>query len=126
MLNCFILFTDVFMCTYGKELETMPENIRELAAGLPGLLSHCRADSTLKKYRYGFEAWKRWANSCSMSNQLPISPLHCSLYLLSVIQQNESFGAVQTAYYSIRHAHVSIGIESPTESPLVKNVLEAA
>ena len=62
----------------------------------------------------------------NMSDQLPVSNLHCAIYLLSIIQQNNSLSAVTTAFYSLRYAHCSMGLQSPTDNGLVKNVMEAA
>ncbi|XP_046573043.1 uncharacterized protein LOC124281076 [Haliotis rubra] len=61
-----------------------------------------------------------------MPDVLPIAPLHCAIYLLSIVQRSESISPVVNAFYSLRHAHTVIGLVSPTDSMLVKNVLEAA
>ncbi len=60
---------------------------------------------------------EKWAQFHNVVDVLPISPLQCAVYLFSV---------VQTAFYSLRHAHCNVGVVSPTESTLVRNVLEAA
>ncbi|XP_071111511.1 uncharacterized protein [Haliotis cracherodii] len=57
---------------------------------------------------------------------LPLSPLPCALYLLSVIQRLGSFSPVKSAFSSIRHFHVIVGLPTPTDNTLVINLLEAA
>ncbi|XP_067668097.1 uncharacterized protein [Haliotis asinina] len=118
--------TEVFQHVYRDELSDLPENVRALADDIPWVLSGARADSTNRKYQYGFSAWKRWAICNKISCDLPVSPLHCALYLVSVMQQSESFSSVVTTFYSLRYVHSSLGFVSPTENGLVKNVLEGA
>ncbi|XP_071107737.1 integrase/recombinase xerD homolog isoform X1 [Haliotis cracherodii] len=104
----------------------LPGTARDLADQIPDLLNCARADSTSRKYHYGFKAWQRWANSNSICVDVPVQPLHCAIYLVAVMQRNDSFSSVQTAFYSMRHVHNLLGLPSPTDNSLVRNVLEAA
>ena len=49
-----------------------------------------------------------------------------ALYLTSLVQQNFSSGPINQAFNSIRWAHFIVSLILPTESFLVKNVLEGA
>jgi hypothetical protein len=51
--------------------------------------------------------------------------LTVSIYLASLIQEGVSVNVSKSALYGIRWAHSVIGITSPTDSELVKNVFEA-
>ncbi|XP_067670629.1 uncharacterized protein [Haliotis asinina] len=51
--------TGVFHDVYEDEIGCLPSHVRDLAYGLPDLISHARADSTTKKYSMAYAAWKR-------------------------------------------------------------------
>ena len=89
---------------------------------LPDLLTESRCSTTVKNYYNGFMRWKRWAQSNGIpeANILPSKLLHVALYLASLVQSS------RTAFYSIKWAHSVISENSPTDSVLVKNVLEGA
>ncbi|XP_046567698.1 uncharacterized protein LOC124276085 [Haliotis rubra] len=49
---------NAFHDAYQSDLSSLPDEVAELAAGLPDLLCQSRAQSTVSKYRYGYAAWK--------------------------------------------------------------------
>lgn len=48
------------------------------------------------------------------------------LYLQHLIESSEGFSSVDTAFYSIKWAHRIAGVTDPSESELVKSILEGA
>ena len=52
--------------------------------------------------------------------------MHVAVYLQYVLESTRSSSSVDTAFYSIKWAHESAGLVSPTDNPLVKRIREAA
>ena len=88
----------------------------------------CKSGNTVRKYYYGFLRWKKWEKLQGISDVdvLSAKPIHVALYLTCLVQQISSSGPTNQAFYSIRWAHSIVSVISPTESFLVKNVLEGA
>ena len=95
---------------------------------IPGILCDCKSGNTVSNYYYGFLRWKKWAKLQGISDAdvLPAKPIHVALYLTCLVHQISSSGPINQAFYSIRWAHSIVSVISPTESFLVKNVLEGA
>ena len=106
-------------------VSSLPDSLKPEIRSLGLLLDEARSASTVKAYSSGFKRFVMWAELHGLSTRLPIAPLHCALYLLSLIQTSDSISPVTTAFYSVRHVHVIVGLPSPTDNTLVKNVLEA-
>ncbi|XP_046581483.1 uncharacterized protein LOC124288936 [Haliotis rubra] len=51
--------SEAFQHVYRDELSDLPDSFRALADDIPSMLSGAAADSTNRKYQYGFAAWKR-------------------------------------------------------------------
>ena len=56
----------------------------------------------------------------------PANPMHVAIYLQYVLESTRSSASVDTAFYSIKWAHESAGLVSPTDNPLVNRVRDAA
>lgn len=95
---------------------------------LPDLLTESKSNNTVQNYYYGFLRWKKWALSNGISSEfiLPAKPIHVAIYLACLVQQNRTPSPINQAFYSIRWAHKIISVISPTDSDLVKNILEGA
>ncbi|XP_046550287.1 uncharacterized protein LOC124260082 [Haliotis rubra] len=115
----------IINCVYHDAISKLPASLKSEVSSLADLLDDARAASTSRAYASGFQRFKVWAQSHGLSVVIPIAPLYCALYLLSLIQNSSSISPIVTAFYSIRYAHVIVGIPSPTDNTLVKNVLEA-
>lgn len=100
--------------------------LKELAEKLPDIVMHSREDATVKQYRYGFQRWKLWAAQFEEIKALPASPMHVSLYLVSIMQYAKTSSPVTTAFYSISWAHKLAGVQDPTDHVLPKRVKESA
>lgn len=100
--------------------------LKQLQQELPFTLLNSRANNTLKKYNYGFNKWKQWANKYEEINYFPARAMDVALFMQEQINTGESFGAIETVYYGINHAHSICGENSPTSSKLVQNILEFA
>ena len=125
MLSIFL--THIFLQAYEKDIAILPEILRDKIRDIPELLSGSRASSTVKVYFRSFKKWSDWLKKNGLENDKVSStkPLTVSIYLASLIQEGVSVNVLTSALYGIRWAHSVIGVTSPTESELVKNVFEA-
>ena len=117
------------MQAFRHDIVTLPEALAEKVDLLPELLVESRSSGTVKNYFSSFMRWKVWAraNGISEDEILPAKAFHVALYLASLVQCSRSPSPVISAFYALKWAHnfVSAAI-SPTDSELVKNVLEGA
>lgn len=128
------MFIKLFLCRYisqafKHEIDELP---RGTVAGhislLPGLLVESKASTTTRASYQGFLRWKKWALSSGILEKdcLPAKALRMALYLVCLVQQNTSPSSIVQTFYSMKWAHSIIGGDSPTDSVLVKNILEGA
>lgn len=84
-----------------------------------------KSDSTVKKYNYSFQSWKKY---CEVNNYsfLPGAPIIVALYLSGLKTSTGSYHAVNSAFYGIKWAHQMNGLVDPTDNSFVKNILESA
>ena len=84
-----------------------------------------KSDSTVKKYNYSFQAWKKY---CEVNNYsfLPGAPIIMALYLSGLKTSTGSYHTVNGAFYGIKWAHQMNGLVDPTDNSFVKNILESA
>ena len=85
-----------------------------------------RASGTIDAYRISFLRWKDFA--CSRE-EIPVFPARTervALYLQYVLDTSSSQYAVDSAIYGIQWAHNLAGIPSPTDSPVIQAVSNAA
>lgn len=78
----------------------------------------------MKCYGYAFQRWKKWAKSYALQ-VVPANPVHVSIFLTSVLEENKSYHSARTIMYAIDWAHKVAGIEPPSHHPLVRNVVNA-
>ncbi|KAK3105318.1 hypothetical protein FSP39_022401 [Pinctada imbricata] len=106
----------------------LPEALVAKVHLVTDLIAQCRSTNTIKGYYRAFMRWKSWASSNGISTEeiLPAKAFHVSLYLSCLVQQCSSPSPVVTAFYRIKWAHNMISVQSPTDSILVRNVLEGA
>ncbi|CAG2197540.1 unnamed protein product [Mytilus edulis] len=113
---------------FKNDLLELPASLIEKVSLLPDLLTESKSSNTVQNYYYGFLRWKKWALSNGISSEfiLPAKPIHVALYLACLVQQNHTPSPINQAFYSIRWAHKITSEISPTDSDLVKNILEGA
>ena len=118
----------LFFQIFDSEIKDLPSAVVGKVSQLPDLLNESRASNTVSNYRTGFLRWKKWAlsNGFAERDVLPARAFHVALYLVSIIQQSNSCSPLINAFYSIKWIHSLYDKVSPTDSNLVKNVLEAA
>ena len=78
----------------------------------------------------GKDGSQLWAGAKLGIPTLPAILLHVALYLTDLIEralrEGHSSSVIESASYSIRWGHRLAGIDSPTDHPLVKSVVEGA
>lgn len=100
------------------------EYLQTLVDSLPSVVQASRAPSTVTKYEAGWKKWLSWTEHKAEVRHIPADPFFVSLYLVSVLKEHGTKGALSTAMFSIRWAHHRAGFESPTEDPFVQLVFD--
>ena len=100
------------------------QDSRQLALDLPNIIMQDKAQSTIRSYFYAFRKWQTWANKYS-ATVLPASQRYFTLYLVHLIKTCSSILAFNTAIYSVAWAHKKFGFNSPSDSHLPKQVIQA-
>lgn len=118
----------MFFQAFKNELAELPEALAENIQYIPELLQECKSANTVTCYYRGFMRWKKWAvlKGLSESDCLPAKAIHVALYLAGLVQESHTVNPIVQAYYSIKWAHSLFGVESPTDSVIVRNILEGA
>ena len=106
-------------------LETESATLDPLLRGLPEVLVHSRADGTVNSYYSSYSMWRRWAIKLGVS-PLPAKPLTLGLYLLSRIQNGDSYAVCKSSFYGIRYIHNMHFHPDPTQNAVVVEMLQAA
>lgn len=116
------------MQSHQNEIDDLPEVLADKVVLLPEILRRSRADNSCRKYELGFLRWKKWAegNGVESRHILPAQVFPVALYLVSLIQTASTPSPVITAFYAIKWVHEICGMNSPTDSKIVSNVLESA
>ena len=99
--------------------------LKYLAKSLPAILIQDRAPKTVSTYVRAYEAWRTWAVQCE-ATPLPADPTVFSLYLVHLIQQDQSVSCVNSAIYGASWVHKKSGYQQLSDHPLVQQVAEAA
>ena len=102
------------------------ESLKELASRLEATVLASRAPGTTDAYRRSFARWKKFASSKSEIQHFPAKTEHVALYLQHLIDTTHSQSTVDSAIYAIQWAHTMAGIPSPTNSPIIHAIREAA
>lgn len=124
----FLLLLHMFFQVFGNDIAELPHGLQQKIDLLPQLLVESKSSNTTRTYYAGFIRWTKWAatNGLNHTAFLPAKPIHVALYLASLVQLSRSPSPIIQAYYSINWAHSITGTASPTDSSLVKNILEGA
>lgn len=126
-LILFFLFVHLFLQLHSEDINALPDVLVGQVSLLPELLKESRALNTSATYKRGFKRWCDWAlsNNIPSKDTLPARAFHVALYIASLIQSASSPSPILNAFYSIKWYHDLLDLPSPTDSNLVKNVLEA-
>ena len=121
-------YLHLFFQAFHQDIATLPEALAEKVDLLPDLLAQSKSSGTIKNYLNSFLRWKKWAFAQDISHEyiLPAKAFHVALYLASLVQTSRSPSPVISAFYGLKWVHNYIGVNSPTDSDLVKNTLEGA
>ena len=79
----------------------------------------------MKKYADTFQRWNSWAKSKGLQ-ALPATGHELALYLAFLIKSAKSMATIYNAVYEIAWAHQKMSMASPTEHPIVKQIMEAS
>ena len=99
--------------------------LNALASDIPKIILLDRAPSTVKKYASAFQQWKSWAVSKQLQ-PLPASGYEFALYLAYLLKNAKSMATIHAVVHGTAWAHEKMGMVSPTEHPLIKQMIEAS
>ena len=100
---------DRFACSYNAKLSRF--NSRFYQPGAEAV------DAFFTRlYGRAFRKWKEFALRKKELSYFPANPMHVAVYLQYVLESTRSSASVDTAFYSIKWAHESAGLVSPTDS----------
>jgi hypothetical protein len=97
----------------------------EVANKMTNFLMQSKADSTVKKYGGAFSHFQTFCDSNGFSSN-PARSIHVAMYLTGLIDQGKSDHVVSSAVYAIKWVHNINDLPDPTESNIVKSLMEAA
>ena len=125
----FFLFADVFQFAMWSILQAVvprdDHHLRSLADSPPDVTLAGRASSSATKYAATYLRWKRWSRDQGLS-ALPASPYHFALYLRHLMSEAKTASPIESVVYATAWVHHLAGERSPSEHPLVKDVLAGA
>ena len=101
------------------------DSLTHLARSLPDFLIQARAPKTIKSYTTGYQKWTTMAAQYQFE-VLPANPITMSLFLLSMIQSNQSISFIENTFYGIKYFHTTLLHKDPMDHPLPKAMLEVA
>lgn len=97
----------------------------ETAQEMARFLLASKANSTTRKYYYGFLGYKRFALQKGFFT-LPTQSMHVAIYLTDMMSKGTSPSVLTAAVYSIKWAHDVSGYADPTQHAFVKQLLDAS
>ena len=86
---------------------------------MAGYLLQSKADSTVKKYKLGFEQFEKYCVSNELVSK-PASPIVVAMYITSLLDEGKSESIILSAIYGIKWAHNVNDLNDRTESNTVK------
>ena len=101
------------------------EEIRLLQQSLPYVIKNGIANSTFSKYSKSWEKWLKWSDRKNVTGR-PADPYYVAIYINHLLFVNKNKGCITSALYAVRWGHHVVGLESPTDNPLVKLAYEGA
>lgn len=128
-LFCFVFSffcIEVFQEGLWKDTSFEDPDLQSLSSRLQETVLLARAPGTVNMYVRAFRKWKEFALRKKELSYFPANPMHVAVYLQYVLESTRSSASVDTAFYSIKWAHESAGLVSPTDNPLVNRVRDAA
>ena len=99
--------------------------LRSLTDSLPDVALAGRAPNTATKYSATYARLKRWARDQSLLAFLA-SPYHFSLYVRLLMAEAKTAAPIESVVHVIAWVHHLAEERSPSEHPLVKDVLAGA
>ena len=126
MFCVFFFCIEVFQEGLWKDTSFEDPDLQSLSSRLQETVLLARAPGTVNMYVRAFRKWKEFALRKKELSYFPANPMHVAVYLQYVLESTRSSASVDTAFYSIKWAHESAGLVSPTDNPLVNRVRDAA
>ena len=104
------------------EQQLLEANVAQegLAEHISSYLLSSKADKTTENYNSCFKKFKTvCADQC-----LPANPIHVTVFLSSLLDQNVSYSVISAVFYAIKWVHNINNYVDPTENGFVKGLLE--
>ena len=98
--------------------------LRLLQRSLPYVVKNGVTSSTFNKYKSAWDKWLRWSDTKHISGRP--GEYYVAIYFNHLLFVHHNRGCLTAAFYGVRWGHHIVGLESPTENPLVKLAYEGA
>lgn len=125
-ISCYFSCLQVGRAFASKVAHLRDPELRRLAKGLPLRAAKAKAPSTTERYWRPFQKFREWSSCFEEVVCLPSDEMSVALYLEFLLQQSFPYSTLEPACYGINWAHDLHGFPSPSDSKLVKIMLEAA
>ena len=97
----------------------------DVASKMADFLIQSKADNTIKKNGSVFSQFQTFCDSNGFTSK-PARSIHVAMYLTDLIDQGKSNHVISSAVYGIKWVHNINDLPDPTESNIVKSLMEAA
>lgn len=108
-----------------EQLQSVNVNEDGLAERISSYLLCSRADRTNDKYKSAFKKFQQFCADKSYQ-PLPADPIHVTIYMSHLLDQEHSFSVISSMFYAIKWVHNVNNYVDPTENGFVKGMLDAA
>ena len=125
--NSFLYFryADSFSSQLWQSIRATPNTrLQRLVTEMPEYLLHAKAHTTVSKYQSEWQRWKSWELVHFGAHKSPVLVELISIYLFDRASSTRPFNALWSAIYGIRWAHNIAGLQSPTDSIIVQQIVE--
>lgn len=96
-----------------------------LAEHISSYLLFSKADKTTEKYNSCFKKFKTFCAERGYQC-LPANPIHVTVFLSCLLDQNVSYSVISSVFYAIKWVHSINNYVDPTENGFVKGLLDTA
>lgn len=96
-----------------------------VATNMAGYMLQSKADSTVKKYNLAFNLFSTYCETNGLIAK-PATPIIVAMYITNLLDQGKSDNVISSAVYGIKWAHKVNDLEDPTDSNIVKLLMETA
>ena len=89
-------------------------------------MASSRQSNTIRTYISAYRQYEKWASGIEELSVYPANDLAVTIYVLSLVQKGKKINSIQQFLFAAAWLHSIGGYDNPTNSTMVKMVLEGA